>query len=86
MKDKKKTALMDLEKAYNRFDREALWNVLKIFGVEGQLLAGVKAFYRKASAYMRVDGELSKTFPIGVGLRRCVMSSWLFNISLWMSV
>ncbi len=31
-------AFMDLEKAYDRADREALWNVLKIYGVGGQLL------------------------------------------------
>ncbi len=39
------TAFMDLEKAYDRADREALWNVLKIYGVGGQLLKGIQAFY-----------------------------------------
>ena len=30
---------------------------------------------------MRVDGELSKSFPIAVGVRQgCVMLPWLFNI------
>ncbi len=28
-------AFMDLEKAYDRVDREALWSVLKIYGVGG---------------------------------------------------
>ncbi len=38
-KDKKlHAAFMDLEKAYDRDDREALWSVLKIYGVGGQLL------------------------------------------------
>ncbi len=33
-KDKKLyAAFMDLEKAYHRVDREALWNVLYIYGV-----------------------------------------------------
>ncbi len=37
-KDKKLfAAFMDLEKAYDRVDREALWNVLKIYGLAGQL-------------------------------------------------
>ncbi len=36
---------MDLEKAYDRADREALWIVLKICGVGGQLLKGSQAFY-----------------------------------------
>ncbi len=30
-------AFMNLEKAYDRVDREALWSVLKIYGVGGQL-------------------------------------------------
>ena len=47
----------------------------------GQLLEGVKAFYRDASACVRVDGELSESFAIGMGVRQgCVMSPWLFNI------
>ncbi len=32
---------MDLEKAYDRVDREALWNVLKIYGEGGQLVKGI---------------------------------------------
>ncbi len=44
-KDKKLYgAFMDLEKAYDRVDREALWSVLKIYGVGGQLLTGIQAF------------------------------------------
>ncbi len=37
-------AFMDLEIAYDRVDREALWNVLRIYGVRGQLMEGIKAF------------------------------------------
>ncbi len=45
-KDKKLyAAFMDLKKAYNRVDREALWSVLKVYGVGGQLLKGTQAFY-----------------------------------------
>ena len=30
---------------------------------------------------MKVDGRLSESFPIGVGLRQgCVILPWLFNI------
>ncbi len=39
-------ASMDLGKAYDRVDRGALWNVLKIYGVGGQLVEGMTAFYR----------------------------------------
>ncbi len=36
-------AFIDLEKAYDRVDRNALWSVLKIYGVGGQLLKGIQA-------------------------------------------
>ncbi len=56
-KDKKLYAtIMDLEKAYDRDDREALWNVLRIYGVGGQLLKAIQAFYREANACVRVGG------------------------------
>ena len=32
---------MDLKKAYNREDRDELWQVLRIYGVEGRSLKGV---------------------------------------------
>ena len=69
---------MDLEKAYERVDREALCNVLKTYGVKRTV---IKVFYREASACVRVDGVLSESFPTGVGVRQgCVTSPWLFNI------
>ncbi len=47
-------AFMDPEKAYDRVDREALWSVLKIYGVGGQLLKGIQA-----NACVRVGGNFS---------------------------
>ena len=37
--EKAYVAFIDLEKAYDKVDREALWNVLKIYDVGGQFLA-----------------------------------------------
>ncbi len=34
-------AFMALEKTYDRVDREALWYVLKVYGVGGQLMEGI---------------------------------------------
>ncbi len=35
-------SFMDIEKAYDRVDRDALWSVLKIYGVGGQLLKAIQ--------------------------------------------
>ena len=36
-------AFLDLEKAYDRVDRDAIWNVLRLNGIGGRLLRGVKS-------------------------------------------
>ena len=56
---------MDLEKAYDRIDRVALWCVLGLYGIGASLLNGVKSFYEDSRVCVRVG---------------CVMSPWLFNL------
>ncbi len=71
---------MDLEITYDRIDRKALYNVLKVYGVGGQLMKGI-TFYREMNACVKVDGELRDSFVIEVGVRQgCVISPWLFNV------
>ncbi len=53
-------AFMDLGKACDRVDWEALWDGLSIYGVGGRLLEGVKAFYRDVSACVKVKGEMAE--------------------------
>ena len=36
---------MDLEKAYDRFNRELLWQVLRMYDVGGKLLNSIKSIY-----------------------------------------
>ena len=68
-------AFFDLEKAYDRVDRDAMWNVLRLYGIGGRLLQGVKSLYVGSKACVRVGNE------VRVGLRQgCVMSPWLFNL------
>ena len=74
-------AFLDLEKAYNRVDLVAMWNVLILYGIGGRLLRGVKSLYVGSKACVRVGNEVSELFPVRVGLRQgCVMSLWLFNL------
>merc|ERR1711888_425040 len=84
MKEKGKqvwVAFMDLEKAYDRIDRDAMWQVMRIYGIGGRVLRGIMSFYDMGRACVRVGSKVSESFEVRVGLRQgCVMSPWLFNI------
>ena len=61
--------------------RHAMWNVLRINGIGGRLLRGVKSLYVGSKACVKVGNEVSKWFPVRVGLREgCAMLPWLFNL------
>ena len=47
---------MDLKRAYDRVNREALWKVLRMYGVGGKLLDGIKSMYVNNLACVRVKG------------------------------
>ena len=46
-------AYMDLEKAYDRVDRDAMWRVLDMYGINGQLLKAVQSLYEKSEACVK---------------------------------
>ena len=53
-------AFLDLEKAYDRVDRDAMWNVLRLYGIGGRLLRRVKSLYVGSKACVRVGNEVSE--------------------------
>ena len=64
---------MDLEKAYDRVNREALWQALRMHDV-GELLNGMKSIYVGSLACVRVKGCESECFRIDSGVRQvCIM-------------
>lgn len=74
-------AFMDLEKAFDKLEWTAMWDVLKVYGVDGRMLKGVKAFYKNGKACIRVGEEMSENFGIQEGVRQgYVMTPWLFNL------
>ncbi len=65
-------AFIDSEKAYDRTDWTAMWDVLKVYGVGGTLMNGVKAKYAKACT--KVSREISESFGIQGGVTQgCMM-------------
>ena len=51
---------MDLEEAYDRVNREELWQLLRMYDVGGKLLNGIKSVYVNSLAYVRVKGNESE--------------------------
>ena len=58
---------IDLEKAYDRVNREALWQVSRICSAVGKLLGEIKITYVDSSACVRVKRGESEWFRINSG-------------------
>ena len=72
---------MDLWKVYDRVNREALWQVLRMYDVGGKLLNGIKSVYVNRLTCVRVKRCESECFRIDNGVRQgCIMSPWLFSV------
>ena len=72
---------IDLEKAYDKVNREDLWQVLRIYDTGGKLLSGIKTLYVASSACVRVKWGENQRIRIGSGMRQgCIMFRWLFNV------
>ena len=53
-------AFMDLEKAYDTIDRHGMWQILRVYGVEGKLLKAVQSFYIDSRACVQVGNDVSE--------------------------
>ena len=60
---------IDLEDSYNRVNREALWQVLRLYDVGGKLLSGIKSMCINSLACVGVKGGESEWFRIDSKLR-----------------
>src|SRR5678815_4965022 len=69
-KNKLYLCFMDLQQVYDRINREALWQVLVMYGVGGRLLNGIKNMYDDSEACVRINGVESDWFNINSGVRQ----------------
>ena len=64
-----------------RVNREALWQVLRMYDVGGKLMSGIKSMYVDSSACVKEKGVESERFRIDSGFREgCIMSPWWFKV------
>ena len=61
---------MDLEKAYDRVNREVLLQVQRMYDVGGKLLNGIKSIYVNSLGCVRVKGGESECFRINSSVRQ----------------
>ena len=68
-------AFVDLEKAFDRVPREVLWWALRSVGVEEWAVTVIKGMYANARSRVRVNGQCSEEFGVGVGVLRDLFSA-----------
>ena len=72
---------MDLEKAYGRVDRDAMSQVIRLYGMSDKLLKNFRVLTWTVRACIRIQNDLSDWFSVKVRVRQgCVMSPWLPNL------
>ena len=76
-------AFVDLEKAFDRVPRKVLWWALRSLGVEEWAVPFIQGMYTDVKSRVRVNGQYSKKFGVGVGVHQgSVLSPLLFILVL----
>ena len=74
---------IDLRKAYDTVNREALWHILRKTGISDKLLRLLRELHSDNTAVVKAYNRFSKKFTTNNGVRQgCVIAPTLFNIFL----
>ena len=72
---------MDLEKTYDRVNRESLRQVLRMYDVGDKLLNGIRSIYINSLICVWIKRGESECFRIDSGVRQgFIMCPWLFSV------
>jgi hypothetical protein len=72
---------IDLRKAYDSVNREALWNVMRMYDVPEKLICLLKDLHEGTMAAVKWKGGVSDWFEVKTGVRQgCMIAPLLFNI------
>ena len=74
-------AFIDLSKAFDSVNREALWKVLSRFGCPSKFIRVVRVLHDEMTATVLYKGSESDPFAICTGVKQgCVVAPTLFSI------
>jgi hypothetical protein len=74
---------IDLTKAYDWVNKDALWRILRIYRVPSRIVQLVKDLHVGTFATVRLGGQVGKEFTINNGVHQgCVVAPLLFNVFL----
>ena len=72
---------VDQEKAFDRVNRDKLWQTLELHNIQGQFLDSIYAIYANSMRTLRTSEGLTDWFDITSGVRQgCVLSPLFFII------
>ena len=72
---------MDLEEACDKVNKEALWQVLRMYDVVGKLLNDIMSV--KSLGCARIKECENECLRIDNGVKQvCIMSPWVFNVDM----
>ena len=72
---------LDQEKAFDRVDRHFLFKALRKFGYGPKIISMIEAIYNNIEAQIKVNGNMSQSFPVENGVRQgCPLSMILYII------
>ena len=74
---------VDYRKAFDRVWHDAIWAVLRKYGIDENIMRALEQLYTKSTSKVRVGAKFSEKFSCSVEVRQgCVLSPSLFNVFL----
>ena len=74
-------AFIDLRKAYDSVNRDAMWRVLSLYDVDATTVNLVKDLYDDGQMCVKLGKSVSSSFSVSTGVRQgCILSPFLFNV------
>ena len=75
------SVFIDLTKAFDTVNREALWTILRKLGCPAKFTTLIRLFHDDMTGEVLSDGESSESFSISNGVKQgCVLAPVLFNL------